>query len=85
MMYSNRQRRNFSGFHAFVACSTAVRLGSSPNPFLHSGSVLDSLEQRVSRESFLDLRDEDLREVASLLGDHVTLRNYIEGVWGVFS
>lgn len=44
-----------------------------------SGSVLDSLEeQRVSGASFLNLRDEDLREVASLLGDRVTLRNYID-------
>ena len=44
-----------------------------------SGSVLDSLEeQRVSGASFLELRDEDLREVASLLGDRVTLRNYID-------
>ena len=51
-----------------------------------SAPVLDSLEkQHVSGPSFLDLRDEDLREVASLLGDQVTLRNYIEGVWGVFS
>ena len=69
-------------------CFVVAKMGAgemAPNPFLHSGSVLDSLEQRVSRASFLDLRDEDLREVASLLGDHVTLRNYIEGVWGVFS
>lgn len=44
-----------------------------------SGSVLDSLEeQRVSGASFLELRDEDLREVASLLGDRVTLRNYVD-------
>ena len=44
-----------------------------------SGSVLDSLEEhRVSGASFLELRDEDLREVASLLGDRVTLRNYID-------
>ena len=46
-----------------------------------SGSVLDSLEeQRVSGASFLELRDEDLREVASLLGDRVTLRNYIDSL-----
>lgn len=45
-----------------------------------SGSVLDSLEeQRVSGASFLNLRDEDLYEVASHLGDRVTLRSYIDG------
>ena len=45
-----------------------------------SGLVLDSLEeQRVSGASFLDLCDEDLYEVASLPGDRVTLRNYIDG------
>ena len=44
-----------------------------------SGSVLDSLEeQRVSGASFLNLCDEDLREVASLLRNRVTLRNYID-------
>ena len=44
-----------------------------------SGSVLDSLEeQRVSGPSLLELRDEDLQEVTSLLGDRVTLRNYID-------
>ena len=35
-------------------------------------------EQWVSGVSFLELCDEDLREVASLLGDRVTLRNYID-------
>ena len=55
-------------------CSHLIEaLGDSVN-----GSVLDSLEeQRVSGVSFLELCDKDLREVASLLGDRVTLRNYI--------
>ena len=55
-------------------CSHLIEaLGDSVN-----GSVLDSLEeQRVSGVSFLELCDKDRREVASLLGDRVTLRNYI--------
>ena len=45
-----------------------------------TGSVLDSLEeQRVSGASFLNLHDEDLYEVASLLEDRIALKSYING------
>ena len=41
--------------------------------------MLDSLEeQRVSGASFLNLPDEDLCEVASHLGDSMTLGSYID-------
>ena len=45
----NRRRRNFSGFHAFVACSTAVRLGNSLGSF---EAVVVTLENEALQSAF---------------------------------
>ena len=43
-----------------------------------SPSVFDTLEEeRVSGRSFLEMGDDELREIASHLGDRMTLKRYI--------